>query len=61
METWKQQLFERAMEKGIAKDPQWAEHLNDPVPLWALLDILLRINTSNDKIDIHDHPLKPFD
>ncbi|MGZ9584114.1 hypothetical protein [Paenibacillus marinisediminis] len=55
MEVWKQEIFQRAFERGIAKDPQWVEQLNEPVPLWVLLDILLRLS------DTSDHPHKPFD
>lgn len=55
MEAWKLELFQRALDRGIAKDPQWIEHLNEPVPLWVLLDMILNLS------DTSDHPNKPFD
>lgn len=55
MENWKIELFQRALDNGIAKDPQWIERLDEPVPLWVLLDIVLKLH------DAHDHPDKPYD
>ncbi|WEK55767.1 MAG: hypothetical protein P0Y55_06900 [Candidatus Cohnella colombiensis] len=31
-----------ARDAGILEDPQWLERLNEPVPLWVVLDLLLR-------------------
>ncbi|MEI7024462.1 hypothetical protein [Paenibacillus sp. y28] len=42
-EAWKQETALRALKEGILKDPQWLERLNEPVPMWVLLDCLLRV------------------
>lgn len=31
-----------AKEAGLIDDPKWLERLDEPVPLWIVLDILLR-------------------
>ena len=31
-----------AKDAGLIEDPQWLERLNEPVPLWVVLDMLLR-------------------
>jgi hypothetical protein len=43
MEAWKQELGEKAMILGIIKDPQWLDRMDDPMPLWAVLEIVVQL------------------
>ncbi|MFC5531824.1 hypothetical protein [Cohnella yongneupensis] len=31
-----------AQNAGLIEDPQWLDRLGEPVPLWVVLDLLLR-------------------
>jgi hypothetical protein len=31
-----------AQNAGLIEDPQWLDRLNEPVPLWVVLDMLLK-------------------
>ncbi|MCG7406691.1 hypothetical protein MH117_04615 [Paenibacillus sp. ACRRX] len=55
MDNWKNELFRKAWEAGIIKDPQWCSRLDEPAPLWVMLDIALKLN------EMFDPPHKPFD
>lgn len=44
-----------AMNAGIIEDPQWLDRLEEPVPLWVVLDLLLRC------IDRSESPAGPYD
>ncbi|WP_256757396.1 hypothetical protein [Cohnella sp. WQ 127256] len=35
-------IGQMAQDAGLIEDPQWLERLNEPVPLWVVLDLLLR-------------------
>lgn len=35
-------IGQMAQDAGLIEDPQWLERLNEPVPLWIVLDLLLR-------------------
>ncbi|WP_276352294.1 hypothetical protein [Cohnella caldifontis] len=48
-------IGQMALEAGLIEDPQWLERLEEPVPLWVLLDTLLRW------IDRMDPQNGPFD
>jgi hypothetical protein len=48
MEAWKQKLGEKAMLLGIIKDPQWLDRMDDPLPLWVVLEIAVQLV---DKLD----------
>ncbi len=48
-------IGQMALEAGLLEDPQWLERLEEPVPLWVVLDMLLRW------IDRMDPPNGPFD
>jgi hypothetical protein len=41
VDAWKLELGRKALELGILKDPQWMDHLDDPMPLWAVLEMAL--------------------
>ncbi|WP_144029004.1 hypothetical protein [Paenibacillus rigui] len=43
MEAWKQHIGERALEKGIINDPRWLEKLDEPMPVWAVLELFLQL------------------
>lgn len=43
MEAWKVQLGEEALQKGIISDPHWLGRLDDPMPVWAALQMLLQL------------------
>lgn len=55
MDLKKQAIGARAIEAGLLKDPQWLDRLDEPVPLWVILEIVLRLK------DHLDPPHKPFD
>ncbi|MBB6636781.1 hypothetical protein [Cohnella thailandensis] len=38
----KKMIGRMAKEAGILEDPQWLERLDEPVPLWVVLDMLLK-------------------
>jgi hypothetical protein len=38
----KRMIGRMAKEAGLIDDPKWLERLDEPVPLWIVLDILLR-------------------
>lgn len=46
MEAWKQLIGEKALEKGIINDPRWLEKLDEPMPVWAVLELFLQIRES---------------
>lgn len=43
MEEWKVELGKKAFELGILKDPQWMDRLDDPMPMWAILQIAFQL------------------
>jgi hypothetical protein len=42
MEDWKQSIGQLALQRGILNDPQWLERLDDSMPVWAVLELLLQ-------------------
>jgi len=44
-----------AREAGLLEDPRWLERLDEPVPLWVVLEMLLKW------IDRTEHRDGPFD
>jgi hypothetical protein len=54
-EQWKIELYKKAQIMGIINDPQWLNRLNEPMPVWAVLEIVLKL------IDIVDPPSKSYD
>jgi len=42
METWKQLIGEKALQKGIINDPQWLDKLDEPMPVWVVLELMLK-------------------
>jgi hypothetical protein len=43
MEAWKRELGRRALELGIIEDPHWLERLDDPMSVWAVLELAVRL------------------
>jgi hypothetical protein len=39
LEAWKVELGKKALEAGMLKDPQWLDRLDEPMPLWVLLEL----------------------
>lgn len=35
-------IGQMAQDAGLIEDPQWLEKLHEPVPLWVVLDMLLK-------------------
>ncbi|WP_164472699.1 hypothetical protein [Cohnella candidum] len=48
-------IGQMALDAGLIEDPQWLGRLEEPVPLWVVLDMLLRW------IDRMDPQNGPFD
>ncbi len=55
MEQWKIDLGKKAITTGLIKDPQWLERLDEPMPVWAVLEIALLV------IDKLDPPYQSYD
>jgi hypothetical protein len=43
MEAWKQELGKKILEMGIIKDPLWLDRLDDPMPMWAVLELVIQL------------------
>lgn len=43
MESWKTEIGEKALKAGIIKDPSMLERLDESMPLWAVLEMLLGV------------------
>ncbi|WP_219639865.1 hypothetical protein [Cohnella sp. CFH 77786] len=46
-------IGQMARDAGLIEDPQWMNRLEEPVPLWVVLDMLLRWI---DRTDPQDGP-----
>jgi hypothetical protein len=46
-------IGQMAFDAGIIEDPQWLDRLEEPVPMWVVLDLLLRWI---DRTDSQDGP-----
>ncbi|WP_314590091.1 hypothetical protein [Paenibacillus terrigena] len=55
MDMKKRTIGLKAIEAGLIKDPEWLDRLDEPAPLWLILNIALQL-----KEDL-DPPHKPFD
>jgi hypothetical protein len=55
MEQWKEMLYKKALTMGIINDPQWLNRINEPMPVWAVLEVVLKL------VDIVDPPSKSYD
>ena len=41
--TWKEELGERALAEGLITSPEWLGKLDEPMPVWAVLAVALRL------------------
>ncbi|WP_219837685.1 hypothetical protein [Paenibacillus sp. R14(2021)] len=55
MEERKLELMRRLSELGIQKDPQWLDRLDEPAPLWVVLELMVKL------VEQKDSPHQPFD
>lgn len=53
MEHWKTEIGSKALQEGIIQDPHWLNKLDEPMPVWAILELIIRLNR---KIDPPDQP-----
>lgn len=51
----KVELLQKIQGYGILKDPQWLDRLDEPAPLWVLVEALLQV------IERLDPPNRPYD
>ncbi|WP_192894623.1 hypothetical protein [Paenibacillus contaminans] len=42
-EQHKRDIVNRAIREGIINDPYWLEQFNEPLPAWAVLEIVLKL------------------
>jgi hypothetical protein len=54
-EQYKEAIFKKAQTMGIINDPQWLNRLDEPMPVWAVLEAILLL------IDVVDPPSKSYD
>ncbi|GAB2718327.1 hypothetical protein ACFQWB_03230 [Paenibacillus thermoaerophilus] len=52
----KEKVLRRAISAGIVKDPHWADRLNEPMPVWVVLELLLAL-----KQQLDDPPCGSYD
>lgn len=43
MEAWKQTVGEAALQSGLIDDAEWLNKLDEPMPVWAVLKLLLEL------------------
>lgn len=48
MDAWKMELGQKALQAGILNDPQWLDRLDEPMPLWVVLELAFKLM---DKLD----------
>ncbi|XEC92656.1 hypothetical protein AB6A23_14750 [Paenibacillus tarimensis] len=51
----KSEIIKKIIASGIVKDPQWLERLDEPAPLWVVLDALLQM------MEEQNPPHRPYD
>ncbi|GIP37394.1 hypothetical protein J31TS4_06740 [Paenibacillus sp. J31TS4] len=39
----KRELVERALKEGLIHDPSWQHRLEEPMPAWAVLELVLHL------------------
>ncbi|MBP3967191.1 MULTISPECIES: hypothetical protein [Paenibacillus] len=55
MEERKLELVRKLSQIGIQKDPQWVDRLDEPAPLWVVLELIVEM------MERRDSPHQPFD
>ncbi|MFD1955658.1 hypothetical protein ACFSL6_16205 [Paenibacillus thailandensis] len=51
----KTELLRKIQDYGILKDPQWLDRLDDPTPLWVIVEMLIQL------IERLEPPNGPYD
>lgn len=51
----KLQIVKKALAAGIINDPQWLHKLDEPMPVWAVIDMLIKL------LDKLDPPYETYD
>ncbi|MFM9326888.1 hypothetical protein [Paenibacillus mesotrionivorans] len=41
LEQWKTEIIKRALAEGLIHDPGWLEKKDEPMPVWAVLEVAL--------------------
>ncbi|MFC4809443.1 hypothetical protein [Paenibacillus sp. GCM10023250] len=55
MEERKLELLRKLNRLGIQKDPQWLDRLDEPAPLWVVLEMMVSM------LEQRESPGQPFD
>lgn len=43
IDSQKLDIMQKAVALGLLKDPQWLHKVNEPMPMWAVYDLLIQI------------------
>ena len=54
-EDRKLEIVKRALTEGLLSDPQWMQKLDEPMPAWAVIEMIVKL------IDKLDPPYETFD
>ncbi|MFC4777638.1 hypothetical protein ACFO9Q_12645 [Paenibacillus sp. GCM10023252] len=52
---YKTAILQKVKAMGMIKDPQWLDRLDEPVPLWVMLEMMVQL------MERLDPPNKPYD
>ncbi|MBM7563465.1 hypothetical protein [Paenibacillus sacheonensis] len=55
MEDRKQEILRKLSRFGIEKKPQWLDRLDEPAPLWVVLELMIEL------LEQRESPHQPFD
>ncbi|REE88586.1 MULTISPECIES: hypothetical protein [Paenibacillus] len=55
MDERKAELVRKLADLGIKKDPRWLDRLDEPAPLWVVLDLIMQM------VERKEPPHLPFD
>ncbi|WP_192043370.1 hypothetical protein [Paenibacillus lycopersici] len=55
MDDRKLELLHKLSRLGIQKDPQWLDRLDEPAPLWVVLELMMEL------LEQRESPHQPFD
>ena len=42
-EQWKVDIVKRALAEGLIHDPRWIDKKNEPMPVWAVLELAIHL------------------
>jgi hypothetical protein len=42
-QAYKAEIVKRALTEGIINDPQWLQKLDEPMPAWAVIEMLVKL------------------